>query len=289
MRIVLTGASGQLGAFVLRELIRSGHQAIPWSHATAGRRYDLDLRRVDLTDASAVREALAASDPDVIIHAAAMATADEVRKEPERAWAVNVEGTHLLADWCRDRGRRLVLTSTDLVFDGTRPWYREEDDPKPIMAYGRTKAEAETCVIDVPGGLVARLSLLYGSSSSGRESFFDRALAAMRAGTRQYFFEDEFRTPLDLGTAARALVRLAEGDLGGILHVGGRERVSRFELMRRVAAVLDLDPSLVQSNRRADVVFPEPRPADVSLDTSRLEALLPDLPRPSIEEAVLRA
>jgi dTDP-4-dehydrorhamnose reductase len=262
---------------------------MPWGRGTECWRYELELRRVDLTDAPAVLAELEAADPEVILHAGAMAAAEEVRAQPARGWAVNVEGTRVLASWCRDRGRRIVFTSTDLVFDGTRSLYREGDEPKPILAYGRTKAEAERIVLDYPGGVVARLSLLFGASSSGRDSFFDRAVAALRTGTTQVFFKDEYRTPLDFGTAARALVRLAEGDSQGIIHVGGRERVSRFELMRRVAAALGIDPSLVRANRRDDVVFAEPRPADVSLDTSRLAALLPDLPRPSIEEAVLTA
>ena len=70
------------------------------------------------------------------------------------------------------------------------------------------------------------------------------------------------------------------------MHVGGRERVSRFALMQRVARARGLDPALVRANRLADAPGPEPRPADVSLDTGRLAALLPDLARPSIEEAV---
>jgi dTDP-4-dehydrorhamnose reductase len=289
MRVVLTGASGQLGSYLVEELIRSGHRVFPWSRNAAGSRCGLDLRPVDLTDEAAVHAALAESDPEVVVHAAAMAASDEVRKDPDRGRAINVDGTRRLASWCRVHERRLVFTSTDLVFDGTRPWYREEDDPRPIMAYGRTKAAAEPAVIDIPGGTVARLSLLYGLSSSGRESFFDRALAALRAGHQQVCFEDEFRTPLDYRTAARVLVRLAECGPGGIVHVAGRERVSRFELMRRVAGVLGIDPTLVRSNRREEVSLAEPRPADVSLKTARLEAILPDLHRPSIEGAIVTA
>ena len=71
--------------------------------------------------------------------------------------------------------------------------------------------------------------------------------------------------------------------------MAGRERVSRYELMRRVAAALGFDAGLVRANRREDVVLAEPRPADVSLDSSRLASLLPDLDRPTIEEAILRA
>jgi dTDP-4-dehydrorhamnose reductase len=84
------------------------------------------------------------------------------------------------------------------------------------------------------------------------------------------------------------LVRLAATEARGVVHVAGPERVSRFALMRRVAAALGLDPALVLANRQSDAPALEPRPADVSLDSERLIALLPGLERPSIEEAVAR-
>jgi dTDP-4-dehydrorhamnose reductase len=175
-----------------------------------------------------------------------------------------------------------------LVFSGSRAWNREDDPAEPIMAYGRSKRAAERLVLAVPRGLVARLSLLYGPTRSGRAVYYDNALAALGRGVPQTFFEDEFRTPLDLATAARALVLLAATEARGVLHVAGPERVSRFEMMRRVAGALGLDRALVRANRQSDNEAPEPRPADVSLDSERLLAVLPDLERPSIEEAVAR-
>jgi dTDP-4-dehydrorhamnose reductase len=175
-----------------------------------------------------------------------------------------------------------------MVFDGSRWWYRETDVPRPILAYGRTKAAAESLVLAVPGGLVARISLLFGPSRIGREGFYDRALGALRAGQDQSFFEDEYRTPIDYATAARVLVALCGRDLAGIVHVAGRQRLSRHELMSRVAQALDLDASLVRPNRRADVALSEPRPEDLSLETSFLDDLFPDLDRPVVEEAAGR-
>ncbi len=289
MRILVTGASGQLGSYLAQELLAAGRfEVILWSRETTGSRSGLELRPVDLADGSALSSALEEADPEVVIHAAAISKADEVRTAPEAAWAVNVEGTRRLAAWCGDHGRRLIFTSTDLVFDGARGWYREDDEPVPVLAYGRTKAAAEVKVLGIPGGLIARISLLYGPSRAGQASFFDRALASLGAGRPQAFFEDEFRTPLDYATAARILIRLAENQASGIVHVAGRERVSRYELMQRAARVLGLDPDLVRANRLEDAEFAEPRPADVSLDTSRLASLLPDLDRPSIETALQR-
>ena len=154
------------------------------------------------------------------------------------------------------------------------------------MAYGRTKLDAEGPVLAIPGGVVARVSLLFGPSRSGRPYFFDRAVEGLRAGEPQTFFEDEYRTPLHLSAAAAILIRLAESDLSGIVHVAGAERVSRFDLMRRAATALGLDAGLVRPNRRGDAALPEPRPADVSLDTTRLASAFPDMPRPTIEEAL---
>ena len=224
----------------------------------------------------------------MIVHAAAISTADEVRNDPARGHAVNVEGTRTLARWCRDHGRRLLFTSTDLVFDGTRSWYREADEPRPILAYGRTKAEAESAVLDLPGGLVARLSLLYGPTHSGRESFFERAMAGFRAGQPQCVLRG--RIPHAPGLQARRLgcwLGWRQRTSQGVVHVAGRERLSRFELMSRIAASLGIDPALVRANRMSDVALAEPRPADVSLDTSRLASLLPDLERPPVETAIL--
>jgi dTDP-4-dehydrorhamnose reductase len=282
MRIVVTGASGQLGAYLVPALRAAGHHSLfPWSRCGGGA-----TTAVDLSDANNVAAALGSHDPDLIIHAAARSRAEEVRREPRHAWAVNVESTRQLARWCLERGRRLIFTSTDMVFDGTRGWYREDDPPRPILEYGRTKAAAEESVLEVPGGLVARISLLYGPSKAGRPSFFDSALSRLRAGEPQVFFADEYRTPLHYAKAAEALILLAEREARGIVHVAGRERVSRHELMLRVADALALGSGLIHANRREDVPAAEPRPADVSLDTTRLTELLPDLDRPAIETAI---
>ncbi len=117
-------------------------------------------------------------------------------------------------------------------------------------------------------------------------AYFDQAIQAMRRGEPRAFFEDEFRTPLDYKTTAEILVKLLETDVSGVLHVAGAGRVSRFELMRRIAVAMGLDPGLVRANRQADAPSPEPRPGDLSLDTTKLAGLLPDFRRPGIEEAV---
>ena len=286
MRILVTGASGQLGSYLLDQLIAEPHEVIAWSGSSAGRQAGFHLRQVDLTDEQGVAAALEDANPDLLIHAAAMSSAEAVHCDRVRGWAVNVAGTHLLADWTARHDRRVVLTSTDLVFDGLKSWNREDDPAEPILDYGRTKRAAEPFVLAVPRGLVARISLLYGPTRSAREGFFDRAIDALRQGQQRTFFSDELRTPIDYLTASQMLIRLALSELTGIIHVGGRERLSRYELMRRAAIALGIDPVLISPNRRADVRVAEPRPADTSLDTTRLCRLVPDFERPGIEAAL---
>src|SRR5262245_48008623 len=141
MRVVLTGASGQLGSYVSARLAGGGHEVVAWSAETTGERAGVALRPVDLADEGATLRAVDEADPGAVLHLAAVSTVEGVRRDPARARAVNVEATARLADWCRRRGRQLLFTSTDLVFDGARPFSRECDPARPVLAYGRSKHE----------------------------------------------------------------------------------------------------------------------------------------------------
>jgi dTDP-4-dehydrorhamnose reductase len=289
MRIVLTGASGQLGAYLIDRLVARRHEVIAWSGSTRGERHGLPLHPVDLTAEEEVTSALEDADPEIVIHAAAISSAEAVRRDPQRGRCVNIAATQHLAGWAARHDRRFLLASTDLVFDGSKSWYREEEPAEPVLEYGRTKRAAEPFVLAVPRGVVARLGLLYGPTRCGKPSFFDRSLALLQQGVPQPFFEDEFRTPLHYLTAAEAFVRLAESTYSGLIHVGGPERLSRFELMQRVALALRIDPCLVQPDSRNRSPLPEVRPADVSLDTTRFARLFPDLDRLAVEPAMAAA
>jgi dTDP-4-dehydrorhamnose reductase len=286
MQILVTGASGRLGAHLLQKLADLGHEVVAWSGSTGGERSGIAFRKVELGDPQAVLSAIEEASPDVVIHAGAISRADAVRRQPAKGWNVNVCSTELLCAWAGKHDRRLLFTSTDLVFDGAKSWYREGDPAAPILEYGRTKLAAEAAVLAACRGLVVRLSLLYGPSRTDGHSYFDQAIAALRGGRPQTFFEDEFRTPLDYGTAAEILVGLAESDATGIIHAGGPQRLSRFELMQRAAAALGADRELVRANRLLDVPAEEPRPVDVSLESSLLRTVLPGLVLPAIEEAL---
>lgn len=285
MRILITGASGQLGAYLLREL-RGSAGVTAWGGARPGERFGVPWQPVDLSDPDAVNDAFRRARPDAVLHAAALARVADCFRDPKYAYKVNVAGTATLASLASEAEARLVLVSTDLVFDGERAPYREEDAAGPGSVYGQTKLAAESVVRGLRRGVAARVGLLYGPGLAGRPSFFDDQVTALRAGRPLTLFADEWRTPLDLASAARALLALTRSAVTGVLHLGGSERLTRLEMGRRLARFLGVGGENIVPTERAQAPAPEPRPRDVSLDSSRWRALFPALTPPSWDDSL---
>jgi dTDP-4-dehydrorhamnose reductase len=260
--LLITGASGYLGAELAR---RAPHATGTYLSAERPGAVRLDVR-----DAAAVTRLVGELHPDAVIHTAYRETGDD-------AAAVNVEGARNVAEAAAAVGARLVHVSTDLVFDGGlgRP-YTEDDEPRPIMEYGRQKLAAEETVRrELPGTLIVRTSLIYGGVEPSRHERLVLDAADGAASVR--FFSDELRNPVHVGDLAAALLELARSDDAGILHVAGADAVSRYEFARLVATAAGRDPDALQSALAAE--HPDPRPLDCRLDPSRARARVEMPPR----------
>jgi dTDP-4-dehydrorhamnose reductase len=288
MCILVTGASGQLGAYLLRELSQRAASVVAWSGSRTGQLFGFPLRPVDLADSATLVAAFHEARPDVVIHAAALSSIVQCWREPERARQVNSQGTALLADLSAQAGVRLLLVSTDLVFDGEQGWYRETDTPAPLSIYGRSKLGAEQAVRAHPRHALVRVSLLFGPTLVGRPSFFDQQAQALLQGQTCRLFADEWRTPLSLDTAAQGLLTLAIDGFEGILHLGGPQRLSRLEMGQCLARLHGCDEALIVPTTRNQVGAAEPRPRDTSLDASLWRKLYPQQDWPTWEEALRR-
>jgi dTDP-4-dehydrorhamnose reductase len=210
---------------------------------------DAEWVQLDVRDAASVRDAVAGC--EAVVHTA-------YRQGPE-AWSTNVDGSAAVAAAARAAGARLVHLSTDLVFDGRRGRYREDDALGPVGDYGRSKAEAERRVADLhPAATLARTSLIYGGVEPGPQE------RLAREGTR--FFVDERRSPVHAGDLADALLDLLQLDAPGPLHLGGADDVDRYAF----ALLLGADPGRIEQGHTS----PDRAP-DVTLDSSRAAALLP--------------
>lgn len=267
--LLLTGTAGLVGRLLHRSACASFRTFGALHHRSIGplRRGD---QRVpcDLERPGEGHRLVERCQPEVIVHAAALAALDACEAQPDRARRLNVEATRELAQAAAATGAYLVFLSTDQVFDGEGAPYREEHRAQPLQEYGRSKLEAEGLVQSIcPDALVLRLSLVLGPA--GAEG--GGAVRMLRPGPtprRVLLYQDEWRTPL----AAPCLGRLMEGVLrlrpSGLLHAGGPDRVDRLELGRRILQAFGWSGvELVGGSRLSSAV---PRPRDVSLDSTLL-------------------
>jgi dTDP-4-dehydrorhamnose reductase len=282
--LLVTGAGGRLGGRLtvllsprFRTIAGVRHAAPP-----AG----VPVQRFDLLDPRSVGETLDATGARSVVHCAALADADACERDPEAARRANVAVCETLARACAARGVRLAALSTDLAFSGERPFWREEDEPRPLSAYGRTKLEGERAILDLcPGAAVVRVALVSGRAHGRAPSATEAIAWALRDGRPLRLFTDQHRTPVDPESIADGLTSLLRRGTGGLFHLGGPERLSRYELGARVAAVLGLDPRPIEPVRQADLPQDGPRPAHVSLASTRLRAKFAWAPRP-LDEAI---
>lgn len=290
-RWLITGAAGQLGGHLVRHLATDSHapHLLALIHGRPLPVPNVPARAVDLADPAALRTAVVTFDPTHILHVGALTAVGVCHADPAAATRINVDATAALADAAATVGARFVFTSTDMVFDGIHAPYSESDLPNPLSYYGRTKVSAERVLRDRPQTVIVRLPLLYGFPVDDRPTTFAQQMAAVRANQPLRLFTDEFRTPLALPDAAQALIGLARSDFSGVLHVAGPERLSRYDLVARCAALLGYEqPELVRITR-ADLAAPEPRPADLSLNDAEFRRRFPELAaRPLRAEALQR-
>jgi dTDP-4-dehydrorhamnose reductase len=205
-----------------------------------------------------------------------MSQPDDCERNPAAARAVIVDGTRHVAAAARAAGARLVHLSTDLVFEGTRGSYRETDPVGGCSVYARAKIEAEAvAAAEAADVVILRLALLYGPGTRRYPGFVDTVLGRWAAGEAMTFYVDQFRTPAPTRHVAEAVRRiLARPHVRGLLHLGGADRVSRYEFARLLAEVAGAPPELVRAGTMREASGPAPRGADCSLDSRRAEERL---------------
>jgi dTDP-4-dehydrorhamnose reductase len=260
--VLITGASGLIGSY----LLRSGSRWAPeWTVEGITR------KQLDLTDRSAVSAVVRRYTPDLIIHCAALSRTKDCEKDPEGAIRINVDATRTLAELATHR--RLIFVSSGEVFDGSAGWYDEEAEPNPINVYGRTKLAAESVVLQHPAHAVVRIVLTAGTSISGDRSFVEEMARTARAGHDVTLYEDEYRCPLPAGVIARALWEFAGHDKPGLYHLGGSERLSRWEIGEALLPWYpELRGRLVKASSRSH--RGAPRPIDLALLCGKMQQLL---------------
>lgn len=219
MRILITGANGQLGHALQRVL--GGEDLVL-----------KELPDFDLTN-PACAEQIRRADPQIILHVGAYTNVDKAEQEPERARAVNAEGTRRVVEAANAVNARLVYVSTDYVFDGTKQSpYQEQDAPHPLNQYGRSKYEGEQAVLTLSqNALVVRTAWLFGHDG---HNFVKTIVRLAQERPVLEVVADQRGCPTYAEDLARALQQLAFSDLQGLCHVTNGGDCSWYELAQAI-------------------------------------------------------
>jgi len=271
-RLLITGTSGFLGWHLCRQACED------WQVFGTFLNHPIEIlgvscQAINLTDKAAVQQYLQELQPDAVIHTAALSKPNQCEQEPELSFLANVEATCNLAEFCGKYQIPLVFTSTEQVFDGQSAPYLETDSPSPINVYGRHKMEAEGLIQALhPRAVICRMPLMYGPPSPTANSFVQGFIQTLKAQKPLTLFVDEYRCPVYVEDAAKGLL-LALGKGTGILHLGGPERISRYDFGLLLAEVFDLDANYIRRCYQKDVSMPAARPGDLTTRNDRAYAI----------------
>ena len=257
MRLLVTGAGGQVGRELLSVLTAGGHEVAGFDHVT-----------LDITNRDRVRAAVVEFHPDAIVHSAAWTAVDACEADPDRAYAVNAMGTRFLAEAARLVEAPVHYISTDYVFDGTKEDpYVEWDRTNPQSVYGASKLAGEHELDD--GSSVIRTSWVCGFHGP---NMVKTILRLADVNDTLSFVNDQRGCPTFADDLAAMIATIVTERRSGVFHVTNTGAVSWYEFAREVLLASGQDPDRVRPVATADLQpqRPAPRPANSVLDNAAL-------------------
>jgi dTDP-4-dehydrorhamnose reductase len=274
-KILITGGSGLLGQYINIEANKI-FELLTLFNNNFGNCNKFNSVKVDIKNFDLVKELFTSFKPDVVIHTAAITNPiPQPGQSSKEIYETNVNAAKNIAKLCNQFDAKLIYTSTDLVYAGYRGSMLTEDAKLiPASLYAETKLVAETKIKEtIENYLILRTALLYGFGFTHSLSHFHKMNDELKSNKPVKLFSDQYRTPIELSEAARIIIQLARMDLvNETINLGGKERVSRFELGEILCSVAGYDKSLLQKINLDDV--PEvPKVEDVSLNTDKLQSL----------------
>lgn len=271
MRALVVGASGLIGGALVQALQRAGFDVVPAFH----KRALPGGLALDVTDSRRVAAVLGEVRPDVVFLAANVpGGVDRCEDAPDDCRRVLVEGTRNVATEAAKAGAKVVLYSTDYVFDGASGPYDEEAIPRPLSVYGHAKLEAERIVRDiVRDHLIVRTTAVYGWDPDSR-NFAMGVWQALQAGRPLRAADDQWCNPTLADYVAEVSVRLVQDKARGVVNVVGRDRMTRSDLAKQLARAMGLDIRLVEPTPTAKLGQKAGRPIQGGLRTDKLALLL---------------
>jgi dTDP-4-dehydrorhamnose reductase len=265
MKILITGANGFLGFYLTEQLLAKNFPVIATGKGECRLPFTQDLKfqwlSMDFTDPFSIHDVFENIKPDVVVHAGAMSKPDECEVDQMKAYLVNVESTVQLLINSEELKSFFVFLSTDFVFDGEQGMYSEDDVPKPVNYYGRTKLEAEEAVKEYEHGwAIVRTVLVYGKNHSGHNNILKIVKEKLEQGVEYNVVDDQVRTPTYVEDLAKGIVSIIEKKATGVFHLSGKDILTPYQMAIKTAEHLRLDSSVLKKVTAASFSQPAKRP-----------------------------
>lgn len=267
-KLLITGSSGFLGwnccrvaasMYDVTGIYNSRECKVPGVH----------YLKCDITNSDELKRLFDTVEPDIVLHVAAVAAPNRCEEDPVYSYKVNVDASIRCAELCSRHSVKLVFTSSDQVFSGNEAPYVESSPIAPLNAYGRQKAEAELGIAEkCLDAAICRMPLMFGDAPPGATSFIIPWIEAFSKGSELNLFTDEMRTPVSARDAAKGLLLAAE-KITGVIHLGGKERLSRYEMGLKIAQATGLTTTHIKGCKQSEIKMAAARPLDVSMDSSK--------------------
>lgn len=222
MRVLVTGAKGQLGYDVVRTLKRRGHEVI-----------GMDIEEMDITDADQVNVKIKKAAPDAVIHCSAYTAVDRAEEEEKLCRRVNAEGTENIAKVCEELDCKMLYISTDYIFsgDGEKPW-EPDDEPNPLNLYGKTKYEGEMAVkARCRKFYIVRISWVFGVNGN---NFVKTMLRLGKENGAVKVVADQIGSPTYTPDLSILLADMIESEAYGEYHATNEGFCSWYEFAKEI-------------------------------------------------------
>jgi len=265
MKILITGANGFLGYYLIKHLLNKNFEVIATGRTDNQLPYigykNFTYFKMNFNNVVEVEEVFNNVYPEYIVHAGAMSKPDECELQQAEAYLTNVEGTFNLLKAAEINKSFFIFLSSDFIFDGSKGMYKEDDTPAPVNYYGKTKMLAEQAVNKYKfGWAIVRTVLVYGEPFSNKKNLLAIIKEKLEKGEEYKVVSDKVRTPTYVEDLAAGIVSIIEKKAEGVFHISGEDVLTPYEMACKTADLLNLDKTLLKKVNADNFTQPAQRP-----------------------------
>lgn len=268
-RILITGASGQLGNSVLSQLYEKYELLATDINVHNINTLNIPFAVLDITNFEQIKSTLSNYNPDVIINLAAFTDVDGCELNPDKAYLLNTKSVEMLS---ANFNGQFIQISTDYVFDGYNGPYSEDDNTNPLSIYGKTKLEAEKILQEFgKNWCILRTNVLFDNYNGTETSFIKWVIDSLKSNKSIKVVDDQWNNPTWTQSLAEVIELVINKNVKGLYNYGGADYLNRFEFAQIIADIFNLDKTLLSSISTNNLNQTAPRPLKGGLKTGKIE------------------